>query len=69
MNDTTATTEELRQALVHYRALFEDLLDAGANADRTTAAATETDRDLRYGAAADRPATPSTAVVERDLCL
>jgi hypothetical protein len=27
-----ASTEELRQALVHYRALFADLLDAGADA-------------------------------------
>jgi hypothetical protein len=25
-----ATTEDLRQAMVHYRALFEDLLDAGS---------------------------------------
>jgi hypothetical protein len=24
-----ATTEDLRQAMVHYRSLFEDLLDAG----------------------------------------
>lgn len=30
-----ATTEQLRQAMVHYRALFADLLDAGAH-DRPT---------------------------------
>ncbi|GAA0384775.1 hypothetical protein GCM10009530_39560 [Microbispora corallina] len=35
-----ATTEELRQAMVHYRALFQELLEAGAgdHDDRTTAA-------------------------------
>ena len=33
-----AGTEELRQAMVHYRALFEDLLDQGATRDRTPAA-------------------------------
>jgi hypothetical protein len=34
-----ATTEDLRQAMVHYRALFEDLLEAEA---------TET-REVRHG--------------------
>jgi FtsZ-interacting cell division protein ZipA len=33
-----ANTEDLRQAIVHYRALFEDLLAQGATGDRTPAA-------------------------------
>ncbi|MFN2421176.1 MAG: hypothetical protein ABR527_07320 [Gemmatimonadota bacterium] len=33
-----AGTEDLRQAMVHYRALFEDLLAQGATGDRTPAA-------------------------------
>ncbi len=31
-----ATTEDLRQALIHYRALFEDLLETTPGAPRTT---------------------------------
>ena len=34
-----ATTEDLRQAMQHYRALFEELLEGGADADGARAAA------------------------------
>lgn len=36
-SDVTTDTEELRQAMVHYRALFEDLLDGSGNGRSTTA--------------------------------
>ena len=36
-----ATTEELRQAMVKYRALFADLLETGDRAERETAATSE----------------------------
>jgi len=48
--DTGASTEELRQAIVHYRTLFEDLLDAGTD---DTAEPPKTDRELQNPAAAD----------------
>ena len=37
-----ATTEDLRQAMVHYRALFDDLLEA-------TSTGTERERDMARG--------------------
>jgi hypothetical protein len=37
-DDTTTTTEDLRQAMVHYRALFEDLLGPGSGSEAAAAA-------------------------------
>ena len=54
-----ASTEELRQALVHYRALFAELLEAADNgaAPRKPAPDSNTDtRDTRNGAARDAAA-------------
>jgi hypothetical protein len=44
-DDLTVDTESLRQAMVHYRALFEDLLGASTNgSDRTPNASERTSR-------------------------
>jgi hypothetical protein len=51
-----ASTEELRQAMIHYRALFEDLL--GGSPGGTGRATTETEGDPQYRTAADHPGTP-----------
>lgn len=42
-----ADTEKLRQALVHYRSLFIELLDVDASADERAAARTSTHREVR----------------------
>ena len=66
-----ATTEQLRQAMVHYRALFTDLLrdEAGAETDRVEREPVhETDRDLRpasdvrYAGDEDRDLRPTSDV-------
>lgn len=49
-----ADTESLRQAMVHYRALFSDLLDIEPSDDRANGRA-----DEPAGAPADEPATPN----------
>jgi hypothetical protein len=51
--DTGASTEELRQAMVHYRTLFEDLLEAGA--DGTAEPTLQTEREPQNPAAAGDP--------------
>jgi hypothetical protein len=54
-----ATTEDLRQAMVHYRALFAELLGDGeslADTSRTTAG--ERPRDARADGSAEHPESP-----------
>ncbi|MCW2915200.1 MAG: hypothetical protein JWN52_3268 [Actinomycetia bacterium] len=51
-----ASTEELRQAMIHYRTLFEDLL--GGSSGGTARAITETEGDPQYRTAADHPGGP-----------
>ena len=46
--DTPAATEKRRQALVHYRALFADLLDGAAGEDAHDAARAEVAEDEAY---------------------
>jgi hypothetical protein len=65
--DGTASTEDLRQAMVHYRSLFRDLLGDGSPgdlpADATSPELTEPDvrEPVVADAAADRPVTrPAT---------
>ncbi|ETK36612.1 hypothetical protein [Microbispora sp. ATCC PTA-5024] len=57
-----ATTEELRQAMVHYRALFQELLEAGAGDrdDRTTAAGAVPADSVTTDTATADPATADT---------
>jgi hypothetical protein len=50
----TASTEDLRQAMVHYRALFQDLLDDGANGE------------TRYGTAEPMVTEPATGAAAAD---
>jgi len=63
-DDTPAATEKRRQALVHYRALFADLLDSAAGEDRDGAARVDVADDeaadddsytVPDGAETDRP--------------
>ena len=44
--DGMASTEDLRQAMIHYRALFEDLLGAGTRRAATATPTTETTAGL-----------------------
>src|SRR5262245_13974384 len=65
-----ATTEDLRQALVHYRSLFEDLLEVDENAEPPTRnGAAERDaaaaRALAAGTNQERPPAASTPPSER----
>lgn len=61
----TASTEELRQAMIHYRALFTELLgqpgDSARNAQAAAAAQTPAAQD---GAAAQTPAAQDDAAAE-----
>jgi hypothetical protein len=50
----TATTEDLRQAMIHYRALFAELLGEPASDDQSVT----TPVDEPVAAGADEPATP-----------
>jgi hypothetical protein len=60
-----ATTEDLRQALIHYRALFSDLLgepDAQAEPATTTRPATVTDPDYP----SEQPVPPAAVAAEHN---
>ena len=56
-----ATTEDLRQSVVHYRALFDELLGSAAAADEPLAR----DETRTGGAAEEAEATPTSGDVER----
>jgi hypothetical protein len=57
-----AATEDLRQALIHYRALFSDLLGTDVTADRQTAAVTAATVPPGAGPADTMPAQPAVPV-------
>lgn len=59
-----ASTEDLRQAMVHYRALFTELLDIGDDADATDRAAEQTAAGTR--AATGTPETETGTATRSD---
>jgi hypothetical protein len=56
-----ASTEDMRQAMVHFRALFDDLLGARENAPLEAAAEPTTGARGRDGGAGSRSVQPETA--------
>jgi hypothetical protein len=56
-----ASTEELRQAMVHYRALFEDLLDGHGNGGTSRTSETRTEETAESRPATDPDAGAETA--------
>ena len=55
-----ASTEDLRQAMIHYRTMFGDLLSDVADTQSPPAAAAATTPDGAAGAAAPRPGPPAS---------